>query len=175
MKREGISRFNPKEFRCIIFSSMKRFLLLLFCVAAAIAQPAQVTLPQPDCTIIVNNFTTLNQTAPLSPNAGFNNMQGGCNTWAMSISVSGFSSVTVALQSAPNNAGVAGTWVTFAGQKIFSSSPNNVNPIITGTQQFVWLTGYNPWVRVALTAVSGTGVVNGTAYGWRIPSASSGQ
>lgn len=148
---------------------MKRvFLLLSFC-AALYAQPSQVTYPQPDCTININNFTALNQTAPLSPNAGLNNLQVGCNVWAMCISVSGFSSITVALQSAPNNNGSPGTWVTFAGQTIFSASPYNANPITTGTQSFVWLYGYNPWVRVQLTGVTGSGVVNGSVYGWRRP------
>ena len=148
---------------------MKRILLLLSCSAALFAQPSQITYPQPDCRIVITNFTTLNQTSPLSPNAGLDNLQQGCNVWAMSISVSGFSGVTIALQSAPNNAGVPGTWVTFAGQSIFSASPNNANPITSSTQAYVWLTGYNPWVRVQMTAITGSGTVWGSVFGWRRP------
>jgi hypothetical protein len=148
---------------------MKRILLLLSFCASLLAQPSSVTLPQPDCTIgIGNGLTTLNQVVP---SLGFNNIGTGCDTWAMSISVSGFSSATVALQSAPNNNGVPGTWVTFAGQSIFSPSPNNNNPITSSTEAFVWLFGYNPWVRVQLTALTGSGIVTGSVYGWRNPSA----
>jgi hypothetical protein len=150
---------------------MRRILLFLCFAAFAFAQPATVTLPQPDCQIVIN-LSTVGQTTPTAPNAGYNNITGGCDTWAMSIAVSGFSSATVALQSAPNVAGVPGTWVTFNGTP-FSPSPSNVNPITTAGQSFVWEYGYNPWVRVALTAATGTGVVNGLAFGWRIPSATS--
>jgi hypothetical protein len=150
---------------------MKHFLFLLaFCIPA-LSQPVTVVLPQPDCQIVIN-LTTVNQTTPTAPNAGFNNITGGCSTWAMTIAVSGFSSATVALQSAPNVAGVPGTWVTYNGTP-FSPSPHNNNPITSSAEDFVWIYGYNPWVRVQLTAATGTGVVNGLAYGWRLPSASS--
>jgi hypothetical protein len=157
---------------------MKRLTLLLFAsVCCMFGQSSQVTLPQPDCTIIIGSgstgLTTVNQTVPLSPNAGYNNNSGGCDTWAMSLAVSGFSTVTVALQSAPNVAGVAGSWSTFAGGTIVSPSPNNANPITTSTQAFLWIYGHNPWVRVQLTGATGTGIVTGALFGWRIPSAAS--
>lgn len=132
------------------------------------AQPVQFVNVQPDCQVFIN-FTALNQTSPTSPNAGFDNRGSGCTFWAMSVAASGFSSVTVALQSAPNNNGAPGTYVTFAGGTITSASPHNVNPIVTGTQDYVWIYGYNPWVQVKLTAVTGSGIVNGALYGWRQP------
>jgi hypothetical protein len=150
---------------------MKQFLFLLaFCITA-FSQPVTVVLPQPDCQIVINLSTVLS-TTPTAPNAGFNNITGGCSTWAMTIAVSGFSSATVALQSAPNVAGVPGTWTTFAGGSILSPAPHVNNPITTAAQDFVWINGYNPWVRVQLTAATGSGVVNGLALGWRLPSAS---
>ncbi len=146
---------------------MKVLLSFLF----ALALHAQnFTVQQPNCQIFVH-FTALNQTAPTSPNAGLDNRTTACTTWNMAISVSGFASATVALQSAPDNAGVPGTWVTYANSTIISASPHNNNPIVTATEDFVWIVGYQPWVRVKLTAVTGSGTVNGGAFGCNIPSA----
>jgi hypothetical protein len=172
MKRLVKNSALPVETYCVLAITALILLGLFLFGSLPHAHAQQTTLPQPDCAFIINNLTTLNQTTPLSPNAGFSNLTQGCDTWAMSVSVTGFSSATVALQSAPNNGGVAGTWTTYAGQTIISASPNNANPITTATQAFVWLNGYNPWVRAQLTAITGTGAVNGTVYGWRIPSAS---
>jgi hypothetical protein len=149
---------------------MKTLFLLLTLLAftdwVALAQPTTQAIPQPDC-IILFHFTAVNQTAPTSPNAGLNNLTTGCTVWTVSAAVSGFTSGTVALQSAPNVSGAPGTWVTFAGSIMLSPAPHNVNPIVTSTQDFVWMSGYNPWVRVQLTAVLGSGRVDGAAYGWR--------
>lgn len=130
------------------------------------------TVQQPNCQIFVH-FTAVNQTSPTSPNSGLDNRTTGCTVWNMAINVTGFSSVTVALQSAPDNNGVAGTWVAYAGSTIISPTPHNANPIVTGTQDFVWLVGYNPWVRVIVTSVTGSGSINGGAFGWNNPNASS--
>lgn len=127
---------------------------------------------EPDCKVFFH-FTAVNQTSPTAPNAGLDNRTLGCTVWTMNVSTSGFSSVTVAAQSAPDSSGVAGTWVTFAGQDIISPSPHNNNPITTATQDFVWLVGYNPWVRVKVTAVTGSGVIDGALYGFRNPGSSS--
>jgi hypothetical protein len=149
--------------------------VVLLALGLVVAARAQTFVGvQPDCQIVFR-FTAFGQTSPTSPNAGLDNRGSGCTVWAMSLAVSGFSSVTVALQSAPDNAGVPGAWVTFAGQNIISVTPHNNNPIITGTQDFVWLYGYNPWVRVALTSVTGSGNVNGVAFGWRLPSSTGSQ
>lgn len=117
---------------------------------------------QPDCQI----FFTFTATGSF-PTAGFDNRQNGCTTWNISYANSGFSALTLALQSAPNNGGAAGTWVTYAGATIEAG----INPNTSITQNFTWLVGYNPWVRVALTAATGSGVITGVAYGFRVPSA----
>ncbi len=130
------------------------------------AHAQQIVVSQPDC-IIFFSFTASGQTSPLSPNAGFSNLQNGCTTWNFSYANSGFSAITLAFQSAPNVAGVPGSWSTFAGGTILAG----VNPNTNVTGAFSWLTGYNPWVRVALTSATGSGIVNGAIYGYRIPSA----
>jgi hypothetical protein len=121
---------------------------------------AQTPIP-PDCKITFN-FTATGRT----PSAGFPNgtpSEPGCVTWTMVYYVSGFSAISVRLESAPDSSGSAGTWVAFAGTTIFG-----VNPGITTTQNFYSAYGYNPWVSVNLTSVTGTGNVKGTAYGWKL-------
>jgi hypothetical protein len=127
---------------------------------------AKAQVIQPDC-IIFFHFTASGQTSPLAPNAGFSNLTTGCTTWNVSYANTGFTGITLAFQSAPNVAGVAGSWSTFAGGTILSG----INPNTNTTGAFTWLTGYNPWVRMALTSAAGTGEVDGAVYGWRIPSA----
>lgn len=125
----------------------------------------------PDCTINVT-FTAVNQSAPTSPFNGLQNTNAGCTAWSLSVNATpSITAYTVALQSAPNNNGVPGTYVTFANQTLVTGT----NPIVVSTSNgsgFVYLQGYNPWVRVQVTALTGTGTINGAAYGWRIPSAS---
>jgi hypothetical protein len=153
-----------------------RTIVCLLAMAAlaglATAQPTSFVVNQPDCIININ-FNTLNQTAPTAPNAGLNNIATGCTTWEVVASANaGVTGFTLALQSAPNNGGVPGAYVTFANPTVIAGA----NPIIgvgAGAAGLVWLTGYNPWVQVQLTALAGAGTVNGAAYGWRIPSASS--
>jgi hypothetical protein len=130
------------------------------------AQGQQIVVGQPDC-VIFFRFTAAAQTSPLSPNAGFSNLTNGCTTWNLSYANSGFSALSLVMQSAPNNNGVAGIWGTFAGATLLAG----VNPNTNTTGAFTWLTGYNPWVRVQLASATGTGEVDGAVYGYRIPSA----
>jgi len=151
---------------------MKLATLVCLLASIAFAQPATQALVQPDCMIFFH-FTAVNQTSPTAPNAGLDNRTAGCTTWNMSFAVSGFATATVELQSAVNNAGVPGAYGPYAGSSIISPAPHNNNPITTATQDFVWIAGYNPWVQVKLTGITGgPGIVDGAAYGWRIPSAS---
>lgn len=146
--------------------ALKVLTILLAISATGACQ--QIVVSQPDC-VIFYSFTASGQTSPTAPNAGFSNLTNGCTTWNFSYANSGFSAVTLAFQSAPNVAGVAGSWSTFAGGTLISG----INPNTNTTGTFTWIIGYNPWVRVALTAATGSGIVNGAIYGYRIPSAGS--
>lgn len=138
-------------------------LVTLFGVGRAEAQSGTVITP--DCQIFFN-FTAVGN-SPTSPSNGLNNRTVGCTTWQISYSNSGFSAISLVLQSAADSNGVPGTYGTFSGTIITGSNPN------TGTTEaYTQLTGFNPWVRVRLASATGTGVVSGAAYGWRIPSAS---
>jgi hypothetical protein len=151
---------------------MKRLLLFVFLISTAHAQT--FVIPQPDC-LIFFHFTVTGQTSPTSPNAGLDNRTNGCTTWNVSFTSVTLTNASITLQSAPNTAtGVPGAWVTYANQTVI----NGTNPLTiaaTPAAGFAWVVGYNPWVRVLLTISGGpaSGVVDGAAYGWRIPSASS--
>lgn len=141
-----------------------KLLALLLLSLPAIAQ--QTVVQQPDC-VIFFAFTATGQTSPTAPNAGFSNLTNGCTTWNVSYNNSGFSALSLVFQSAPNVSGVAGSWSTFAGATLLSG----VNPNTNTAGGFTWLTGYNAWVRVTLASSTGSGIINGAAYGYRIPSA----
>lgn len=126
---------------------------------------------RPDCQIFFH-FTAAGQTQPLAPNAGLDNRTTGCTTWSVSANSSGFTAFNLVLQSAPNANGAPGTWVTYLNQTILIGA----NPIVgagAGAAGSVYLQGYNPWVRVRLATVTGSGTVDGVAFGWSIPSAGS--
>lgn len=146
---------------------------LILMAAPAMAQTTSNVIPQPDC-IVFFHFTAVNQHAPTSPNNGLDNRTQGCTAWSLAAASSGFTAFTVALQSAPNSAGTPGTYVTYLNQNV-SAGANPVVGASAGAAGYAWLSGYNPWVRVQVTAVTGTtGVIDGALFGWRNPSASKG-
>lgn len=87
----------------------------------------------------------------------FDNRQSGCTLWTMTYASNGFSVLSIVFQSAPDNNGVPGSWSTFAGTVV-----SGANPMTAITQAGLVVTGYYPWVRVNLSAVTGTGTVKGT-------------
>lgn len=132
---------------------------------AAAAQ--QFVTTQPDC-IINFTFTATGQTSPTAPNNGLDNRNLACDTWNVTYASSGFSGVSVILQGAANNAGVPGSYGT--GFSVQQSIVTGSNPMTNTTGGFLWVVGYSPWVRIAAGTLTGSGVINGAAYGWRIPS-----
>jgi len=91
----------------------------------------------------------------------------GAASWSIVYTNSGFSPVSVLLQSAQNNAGVPASFGTgFTQQTIITGS----NPQTDTTAGYLWVTGTNAFVRVQLTA-TGSGIVQGSIFGWRIPNA----
>ena len=145
---------------------------LILMAAPAMAQTTSNVIPQPDC-IVFFHFTAANQYAPTSPNNGLDNRTQGCTAWSLAVGSSGFTGFTVALQSAPNAAGSPGTYVTYLNQNV-SAGANPVVGVAAGAAGYAWLSGYNPWVRVQATSVTGSGVIDGALFGWRNPSASKG-
>jgi hypothetical protein len=133
---------------------------LAFCSASALK--AQ-NVPRPDCIIDVT-LTAAAQTAGGVGTCG-NNIN-GVYEWRLNYKSTGFTALSVVVQSAPDNAGAPGTWVTFAGT-VVGSNPNTAT-----TQASSNFVGFYPWVRVLLSSVTGTGTITGQLYGCRQPGCS---
>jgi hypothetical protein len=139
--------------------AMRRFLLLLASVPLLAQQQAvRVTA---DC-VIGFTFSASGNTPVVSgnPNQG-DNRQAGCESWTLQYQSTGFSAVTLTIQSAPGPTTI-GSWVTYAGTIDTGINPNTS---ITGATT----TGHNgtvtiPWIRVN-AALTGTGILNGVLYG----------
>ena len=158
-------------FFCLSAFRRERHGVLGFALLAALplaAQPQQVH-PNPDCQFFFT-LTAANQFQPTG--SGFDNRQQGCTTWSMSYVNSGFSGLTVTLQSAANNNGVAGTFG--AGFPIQEATISGSNAATNTTGGFWWVQGTNAWVNVQLSGTTGSGTVQGAVFGWRIPNAGGG-
>ena len=118
-----------------------------------------------DC-VVPFTFTAAAQSTPLT-SQGHN--LNGCVDWRLVYFSTGFSALSLVVQSAPDSAGAPGTWATFAGTVLEGINPNT--SITGGTTH---LSGFFPWNRVYLTSVTGTGVISGILYGCRSPGCSSG-
>ena len=142
------------------------------------AQGPSNVQPQPDCIINIppmtaNGSQPSNGTGASSGAPGFDNRNQGCNVWSLSYNITGLSTATITLQSAPNLAGIPGTWATYANQVVTGGTSGGANPsTITSGAAYVTLMGYNPWVRVLISSIGGTGSIQGAAYGWRRTSGS---
>ena len=146
------------------------FLGLILSALALRAQPVTQVLPQPDCQFFFT-FTAAGQFLPANGAATSDNRQQGCTSWNMSYVSSGFSAVSVTLQSAANNAGAPSTFGT--GFPVQQAIVAGSNPGTNTTGGYLWVQGTNAWVRVTLASATGSGVVNGAVFGWRIPNAAS--
>jgi len=138
---------------------MKKLLFALLLPALAIAQTTDVR-PVPNCIV---QFTA----SAVGVGTTFDN-RAGCTYWTVVYSSIGFSALSLAVEAAPG-ANVAGTWVTFAG-----TVDTGVNPNTAITQASATMHGFYPWMRLNLTAATGTGTVRAQLYGYKLPPATSG-
>lgn len=130
--------------------------LLGLLMADAAGQPLpQFSSRQPDCQIFFS-FSS-------AGNSGqHDNRWVGCTTWTVTYTSSGFTALSLTVQSAPDASGTPGAWVAWAGTIL-----SGVNPNTAITQATAELTGYYPWVRVNLAGLTGAGTVAGVVYGYR--------
>lgn len=138
--------------------------LVCFAAAAAYGQAAPLT---PDC-VINFVFTAAGQATP-NLTCGHNNTV-GIYDWHVLYFSTSFLALSLVVESAPDNGGVPGTWVTFAG-----TVDAGVNPNTAVTQADTRLHGFFPWNRVRLASVTGAGTVQGIFYGCRQPGCSNAQ
>lgn len=137
---------------------MKKLLLLSALVSCAFAQG------QPDCSIFFN-FTASGR----FPLGGFNAgaLQTGCVGWILTYYSTGFTALSLRLDSADDSGGTPGAWGTFAGTVNPNGGCASGNPLTAITHGCLIMTGANPWVSVDLQSVTGTGSITGYAFGCR--------
>lgn len=136
---------------------MKRFALfiaaMLLC-GNVYGQAGQVRAP--DCVLGAGQLVL----SAVGTSQLYDNRGSGCVDWTLTYSTYGFTP-TIQVVSAPNVNG-AGTPVAFAGN-VYGVT----QPITASSSGTVAVSGYYPWMGVAMTAKSGTGSFQGTLYGWR--------
>lgn len=130
---------------------------ILFAAAAALGR-GQITTNTnlaPDC-LVFFNFTAVGNSV------NFDNSQRACTGWTVGYTNSGFSAISLIVQSSPDLNGAPSGFVTFAGTVL-----SGINPNTAITQASTNLQGYFPWMRVRLDSVTGSGRVRGILYGFR--------
>lgn len=155
---------------------IRKVMLPLLLAAAVVGGMAPSALAQtsilPDCQAGGRFTATGRQGGPVGNSTtmarGFDNRIPACTRWVLSLTVSGFSASTVALQDAPDSSGAAGTWVNWAGTIV-----TGTNPSTTTTSAYIVATGSYPWVGVNASTLTGSGTVYWTLSGWKDPNAGS--
>jgi len=117
-----------------------------------------VSLAAQDC-VIRFDFTATGNTTP------FNNQSIQCTNWTIGYFATGYSALSIQLESAPpgSNSSVPGTFAAWAGTIV-----SGTHPATATNQAQVYLSGLYPWVQVHLTSATGTGEVIGAAYGYKV-------
>jgi hypothetical protein len=128
-------------------------LLGSFFLSLLSAQQTGNVVVQPDC---VQNFTF---TANGSTTA-YNAISSACLNWNMSYESTGFSALSLVVETAPNNGGVPGSWTTF-------TAASGSNPNTTTTSASSTFAGFFPFIRITLSSSTGTGTIKGTLYGYK--------
>ncbi len=162
--------------------------LLAFLPAAKAQQQQPLTVPDATCKVFFNLSVASSGaqaaawlpgvTPPPAGSVGsslvIDNHQTGCYGWTVAYTNHGFGSLSLLLQSAPDNTGgtAPGTWATVAvcgGTECLGVNPNTaITSALTATKAIA------PWFRMNLTAKSGTGAVVGVLYGYKYNTNSAG-
>jgi hypothetical protein len=137
--------------------------LLLFALLAIPVWSQTAVNVQPDCWLPVS--------FPAGAGASqIDNTTKGCTFWIFSYASQGYSVLSIVVQTAPLTSTGPGSWSTFTAAT--GSNPNTSTTMAIST--FGGSTSYFPWLRVQLTSATGSGLIQGALYGWRIPSSSGG-
>lgn len=129
---------------------MKRVLLSLIVLAsfaqALFAQAAPCTFQ-----------ATLTATGTgAGPAAYFDNRRLGCYQWRVNYSSTGFSGISIQIETAPDNGGVPGSWSAFTGATVVTDGSNPSTSTNTAT---IGIHANSAWIRINLATATGTGTL----------------
>ena len=139
---------------------MKKLILIfaLFLVGAGLSYGQQIA---PNCVINFGPWTDTNMT-PVSFNGTTN-----CAYWVMSYQVSGFSAISVELDSAVGVQGAPGSFGLFQGTVSSGSNPSTSVACSTPANCTATFTGVVGYYRVRFTSHTGNGTIQGTLQGYK--------
>src|SRR6185369_10629590 len=141
----------------------KLLMLFLMVVSACIAQ-------SPDCTF-THSFTGTGRSTAFTNTA----QNANCVAWRVTVSTTGFSTVTVALQTSADNS----SWASVTSQACAAANTNlncqtdGVNPVV-GANATAANRAYAAYIAVNVTGVTGSGSGKVTVLGYKGTSASAG-
>ena len=122
--------------------------------------PQQLVRVTGDCELYFN-FTATGTTA------SYDNRVKGCNYWVLYTAPSGVSAISLTVQGAQDNNGVAGTFANWTSSNVLLGT----HPVVSANARNVqlWTSGsdFYPWVRINLGSMTGTGRVSGVLLGYR--------
>jgi hypothetical protein len=137
----------------------KTLILLVLLALPAFSQQTQVA---PDCTL-GGVFTTTGNSATLDNRSVSINPGTPCTLWSLTWSAQpAVTSLTINIEGAPDSAGTPGTFTSLANATTFPS----------GKLTYSASTAYSPWMRITVSAVGASGLINAVLNGWREDQAS---
>lgn len=141
---------------------MKTCLLAFTLFAASLYGQQTNVVIQPDISFNFGPLTAAGTVQFLQSTQTF-----GIRYWRFTYQSTGFSVVSIQLESAPDSAGAPGTWVVMPGSVTAGANPQTA---LAGglTSIVVSSTSNNPWVRINLATATGTGSISGRVMGYRV-------
>ena len=135
---------------------------LALCVFALSALAQQNVVVQPDVSFFFGPLTAAGTVQyPVSTS------DRGIKYWRFSYQSTGFTGVSIQLEAAPDNSGSPGTWVIFPGSATSGTNPQT--SLVGGLTSLVVTPAIvDPWIRINLTSVTGTGAIRGIVMGYRV-------
>jgi len=126
-----------------------------------------LSLPLVAQSICTSQFSTV---PAIGTSAVIDNRVKMCSLWVVTYNSTGFSALSIQLDTANDVSGSAGTFALSTGTVLEGANPSTaVNCQTTSNCQFI-INGYAPWVRLNFTSKTGTGTLTALAFGTTAPS-----
>lgn len=136
-------------------------LLMIFLVLVVMALPS-LAQGNPTCQITVGPWTDTNATTIF-----YNGANTQCAYWILTYQVTGFSAVSIEVDSALGTSSGPGAFGLFSGTTVSGSNPSTSVACATVTNCTLVLSGVVGWYRVSFTSHSGSGTIQGTLQGYK--------
>lgn len=160
---QGLLKFSRYS---LIFST-------IFLGLVSSAYPQNPSVLQPNCQFGFS-FTAPNRSSTFQNITPAGVPTRSCTSWTVVYSVTGFSALSIEIDSAPDGGALPGispgSWTVWPTANIAAGQtlPMTTTSCTITNPCAITVFGFAPWVSVNLNSVTGTGTVSGTAYGWQV-------